>query len=74
MPRTAPENFPDALARGAMLGSKRSVLLLTRTATLPPVTRDALVSNKQLIQTLRYFGGTGAVSTSVRDACEAAVR
>jgi len=68
------ENFPDALAGGAMLGAEGSVLLLTRTDSLPPVTRDALVSNKQLIHTLRYFGGTGAVSQSVRDACEAAVR
>ncbi|MDI6843050.1 MAG: cell wall-binding repeat-containing protein [Anaerosomatales bacterium] len=62
------ENFPDALSAGASLGRLGSVLLLTKTASLPDPTRAALAANKAAIARIRFFGGTGAVSQSVRDA------
>ncbi|MDI6844046.1 MAG: Ig-like domain-containing protein [Anaerosomatales bacterium] len=61
------ENFPDALSAGASLGRLGSVLLLTKTASLPDPTRAALSDNKRFISTVRFFGGTGAVSQAVRD-------
>lgn len=60
-------NFADALAGGAMLGSMRSVLLLTPPAELLPVTRAPLSVNKEMIQTVHFVGGANAVTQPVRD-------
>lgn len=68
------ENFPDALSAGASLGRLGSVLLLTRTASLPDPTRTALAENKRFISKVRFFGGTGAVSQMVRNAVLRAIK
>lgn len=62
------ENFPDALAAGAMLGAFDSVMLLTTSATLHPAASDALTDNADSINTAYIIGGTGAVSTAVENA------
>jgi|GEM_PF-2234734 len=59
--------FPDALSGGAMLGSFDSVLLLTRPDSLVPVAEQRLAANKDVITTVHFIGGTGAVSQGVRD-------
>jgi len=66
-------NFADALAGGAMLGSRRSVMLLTPGRTLSPAARAPLSVNKELIQTVYFVGGTSAVSQGVRDEAMAAI-
>jgi putative cell wall-binding protein len=60
-------NFPDALAGGAMLGARSSVLLLTTPSRLSLETQGALAANSADINTLHIFGGTVAVSTAVED-------
>lgn len=66
-------NFADALAGGAMLGSQRSVLLLTPGTALAPAARAPLSVNKDMIQTVYFVGGTSAVSQTVRDQVMAAI-
>ena len=61
-------NFPDALAAGPVLGSKNTVMLLTDSSSVPAPTRSALSANGGEIKTVHFFGGTNAVSQSVRDA------
>jgi putative cell wall-binding protein len=61
------ENFPDALAGGALQGDDCSVLLLTRTDSLPSETAAALTANEDMIYELRFLGGTAAISTTVRN-------
>ncbi|MDI6712522.1 MAG: cell wall-binding repeat-containing protein [Anaerosomatales bacterium] len=68
------ENFPDALAAGPVLGKSGSVLLLTKTASLPEPTRLALSANKRDISAVRFFGGLGAVTQPVRDAALQALK
>lgn len=60
-------NFPDALAGGVMQGVHGSVMLLTPQSSLSSATAAALTAHKDEIRTVTYLGGTGAVSTSVRD-------
>ena len=60
-------NFPDALAGGAMLGARGSVLLLTTPSQLSLETQAALAANAGAINTLHIFGGTAAVSAGVED-------
>lgn len=62
------EDFPDALAAGPLLARSGSVLLLTRSASLPEPTRAALVTHKLEIPVVRFFGGPGAISQAARDA------
>lgn len=62
------EDFPDALAGGAMLGQSDSVMLLTRSSRLSGEARTKLYSNGPSIRTLHIFGGTGAVSSAVESA------
>ena len=62
------QNFPDALAGGVLQGLDGSVILLTRTASLPSATETALKTNAHRIGEVRFLGGTGAVSDSVRTA------
>ncbi len=59
--------FADALAGGAMLGSMRSVMLLTPGDTLASATRAPLSVNKEMIQTVHFVGGTSTVSSDVRE-------
>lgn len=58
--------FPDALSGGAMLGTHRSVLLLTAPATLSPATRAALETHvTDIAGTLHIIGGDAAISPAV---------
>lgn len=59
-------NFPDALAGGAAQGLTGSVVLLTKPTSLELEPRAKLVANANEISGVRFFGGSGAVSTSVR--------
>jgi len=61
------DNFPDALAGGVMQGTTGSVMLLTPTRTLHAETAGCLSAAKSEITQLKYLGGTGAVSTAVRN-------
>ena len=61
------ENFPDALAGGALQGDDCSVLLLTRKGSLPSEASALLAKNKQMIYEMRFFGDTNAISTTVRN-------
>ncbi len=63
----------DALAGGVVQGSDGSVLLLTESTALPTPTAGAIEDNAAAIFEVRFLGGTGAVSQSVRDAVEALV-
>ncbi len=60
------ENFPDALSGGVVPARKRSVMLLTKTATLPYVVKTALGANREDIANVYYLGGPEAVSLAVR--------
>ena len=61
-------DYPDALAGGVLQGKVRSVMLLTLPTSLHPDTASALGTNAGAIDTVTFFGGTNAVSTSVRTA------
>lgn len=62
------EKFPDALAAGPALATKGSVLLLTKTSSLPAATQAALSAHAAEIKLVRFFGGTGAISDAAREA------
>jgi subtilisin family serine protease/putative cell wall-binding protein len=62
------EDFADALSGGAMLGKRRSVMLLTPGDTLMPITRAPLSVNRRSIQTVHFIGGPAVVSPAVRAA------
>ncbi|WP_151523823.1 cell wall-binding repeat-containing protein [Serinicoccus kebangsaanensis] len=60
------DNFPDALAGGALAGTDEAPVLLTETGTLPPATRMAL---QQLgPDSIVVLGGDAAVSDDVATA------
>jgi len=61
------QNFPDALAGGAMQGMMGSVMLLTQGDVLSPDTAACLQAKKDAIGTIVYLGGENAVSQVVRD-------
>lgn len=65
------EAYPDALAGGAAVGLQRSVMLLTPAASLDGYAEDALEANQADIATVRFFGGTNALSTTVENAVKA---
>lgn len=65
-------NFPDALAGGAMLGSRGSVLLLTTPQALSPEAHAVLHANRESINTVHIFGGPVAVTAAVEDAVKQA--
>ena len=67
------QNFPDALSGGAMIGSRGSVLLLTRTSTLSDPAESRLEDNADAVGTLHIIGGTGAVSQSVEESIKSTV-
>ncbi|MBN2839730.1 MAG: cell wall-binding repeat-containing protein, partial [Coriobacteriia bacterium] len=68
------EDFPDALAGGVVQGRAGSVMLLTRSTELTAATRAALLANSDDIVTVRFYGGTGAISQLVRDAVAGVVK
>jgi len=68
------EKFPDALAGGVLQGLDGSVMLLTPTASLNASVRSALSTNKLVIDEVRFLGGTGAVSQTVRNGVAAALQ
>jgi len=63
----------DALAGGVVQGTDGSVLLLTESASLPSATSQAFSKHAPEISEVRFLGGLGAVSQSVRNAVEALV-
>jgi len=62
------EDFPDALAGGVVPAVKGSVLLLTRTESLPPAVASELAAQRDDVANVYFLGGPGAVSYAVRDA------
>jgi len=64
-------DFPDALSGGVLQGSDYGVLLLTNGTSLSPEASAALAANKDMIYELRYLGGTGVLTPSVRTAAQA---
>ncbi len=67
---TTGSSFPDALTGGALLGRQGSVMLLTPSTSLSAPAANLLSANKMGIDTVYYFGGTVAVSDSVKAAAE----
>lgn len=67
------ELFPDALAGGAMQGRLGSVVLLTESDALNGNAQTKLATNKDLIDELRFLGGTAALSEEVRSAAMTAI-
>jgi hypothetical protein len=59
-------NYPDALAGGVLQGKVGAVMLLTRPDVLSPEASAVLKANKGAIDTVTFFGGSGAVSADVR--------
>lgn len=68
------ENFPDALSGGVLQGRTGSVMLLTPSHALHPASEAILRSNASAIDTVVFFGGTGALSQNVRDSALSSVR
>lgn len=62
------ERFPDALSGGVAQGLSGSVLLLTRSGSLPAATQAALTDNAGDVSNVRFFGGLTAIKQTVRDA------
>lgn len=61
------EEFPDALAGGVMQGRLGSVVFLTPSSSLHSAVRAPLVDNADIIDEVRYLGGTRSLSQTVRD-------
>lgn len=61
------QSFPDALTGGVVQGQTRSVMLLTRSASLPGATATQLGSVADEIGAVRFYGGTAAIEQPVRD-------
>jgi len=64
---TTGQNFPDSLSGGVMQGMDASVMLLTPGDYLHADPQACLQDNRDYITSIKYFGGTGAVSQTVRD-------
>lgn len=58
-------NYPDALAGGAVMGYKHGLLMLTNPTALSPATGSLISANKVTIESVEYFGGTGALSPAI---------
>ncbi|MBN2248497.1 MAG: cell wall-binding repeat-containing protein [Coriobacteriia bacterium] len=67
------QDFPDALAGGALQGRLGSVMLLTRAAALAPAARGCLVANKAVVRSARFLGGGAAVCADVKSAVSLAL-
>jgi len=59
-------NFPDALAGGATQGFIGSVVMLTKSTSLPDAPRLKLLDVGSEIFDVYYLGGTGAISDATR--------
>ncbi|MHB1016842.1 MAG: cell wall-binding repeat-containing protein [Coriobacteriia bacterium] len=55
----------DALAGGAVMGHRRGLLLLTKPTVLSPATGSLIGANKATIDSIEYFGGTGALAPAI---------
>ncbi len=62
------EDFPDALAGGALQGRSGSVMILVHPAALHDGIAGVLGENKASIAEVRFLGGTGTVPQEVRNA------
>ena len=54
-------------AGGVVQGRMDAPLLLTRSASLPPMVADALAEQADSMSTVHYYGGPGAIAQGVRD-------
>ncbi len=63
------ENFPDALAGGAVCGYEDGPLLLTKKDTLRPAARQLMMANQDELREIYLFGGSDVVSDQVMDDC-----
>ncbi len=63
---TTGEDFPDALAGGVMQAKAGSVMLLTTPQVLHPEVGAALLEHRAGVSSMRFLGGTGAVSILAR--------
>ncbi len=61
------ELFPDALSGGVAPATEGSVMLLTRSTSLPPAVASRVADNSASIRHVFLIGGTGAISQDVRD-------
>jgi len=66
-------DFPDALSGGAVMGWKQGVLLLTAPSALSTPVQEFLESNSSSIDSVQFFGGTGALGAGVEAGVRAAV-
>jgi putative cell wall-binding protein len=57
--------FADALAGGPVCGANEGVLLLCRTDAVPVAVNDWLAINRESVEEVRFFGGSGALSDDV---------
>ena len=58
-------DFPDALAGGAVMGYKHGLLLLTQPTSLSAPTATLITENKVTIDSVEFFGGTGALAPAI---------
>ncbi len=63
---TTGQDFPDALAGGAVLGLYGVPIVLTRPTLLEAPARGVLEAHADTIEDVFFLGGTGAVSVPVR--------
>lgn len=68
------EDFPDALAGGVLQGLDGSVIMLTPSGSLDAGVAAELRTRKAFIREVRFLGGTGALSTQVRNAAITALQ
>jgi large repetitive protein len=66
-------NYPDALSGGAHIGTAGGPLLLVLPTSLPPFTGAYLEENAKTIGSAVVYGGSSAVSDSVRSAVQNAI-
>lgn len=65
------EDFPDALAGGPVAGLQRTVIVLTTPDALNAHAGSVIDANKDEIESVRFFGGTGALSATTENAVKA---
>ena len=59
--------FPDALSGAMAPATEGSVIMLTRTSSLPPTVGTKIAEEGASIRHVFFIGGTGAISQGVRD-------
>jgi hypothetical protein len=68
------ERYPDGLAAGCIDGKAATPLLLTKVASLPATISAKLTAHKGMIATVRFYGGTMAVSAATETAVRNALK